>query len=226
MAQTGFFHHIGTFLLLSAAILLIITCISAPVVHDIAILKVELGSSHRESVTFGTFGYCHNDVNGGDGDNCSPSTVGYSPAAVMNSIDGTKFSDYAVSTTSSLTKSMILHPIAAGLSFIAFMLALGAGTLGSFFASLVALLAFLVTTVAMVIDFVLFSIIRSNVNDNGTGASAYYSSAAWTILVSAICSLIGTIVVFLTCCSGRMHRRRAAPGKHDGYAPPPRRQWF
>jgi hypothetical protein len=70
MAQTGFFHHIGTFLLFVACILLIITCISAPVVHDIAILKVDLGAQsaadHR-NVAFGTFGYCLNNFNGGYG---------------------------------------------------------------------------------------------------------------------------------------------------------------
>lgn len=67
MAQTGFFHHIGTFLLFAATVLLIITCISAPVVHDLAILKVELGGNSAQdhaTVTFGTFGYCQNNVNG------------------------------------------------------------------------------------------------------------------------------------------------------------------
>ena len=68
MAQTGFFHHIGTFLLFAASILLVITCISAPVVHDLALLKVELGnqsSSDHATVAFGSFGYCINNVNGG-----------------------------------------------------------------------------------------------------------------------------------------------------------------
>jgi hypothetical protein len=68
MAQTGFFHHIGTFLLFAATVLLIVTCISAPVVHDLAILKVELGnqkSTNHATVTFGTFGFCVNNVNGG-----------------------------------------------------------------------------------------------------------------------------------------------------------------
>jgi hypothetical protein len=145
----------------------------------------------------------------------------------MSSVDGTQFSDYASSTTRALTKAMILHPISCGLNFVAFMLALGAGVVGSFLASLVALLAFLVTCVVMIIDFVLFSIIKSNVNDDGTGANAFYASAAWTILVSAICSLFGTVVVFLTCCSGRLHKRRhAAKPEQDGYAPPARRRWF
>ncbi|KAL2128121.1 hypothetical protein VTI74DRAFT_9631 [Chaetomium olivicolor] len=227
---TGFFHHIGTFLLFSATVLLIITCISAPVVHDLALLKVELGGGSardRPTIAFGTFGYCENRPSG---DVCSRSRVGYSPAALLSAVDGTQFSDYAEDTTRALTKAMILHPIACGLNFIAFLLALGAGVLGSLLASLVALLAFLTTAVACVIDFVLFSIVKSNANDRGeqTGTDAHYSAAAWTILVSAVCSLIGAIVVFFTCCSARLHRRRGGAVAKDDYgvaAPRRRRFW-
>ncbi len=59
MAQTGFFHHIGTFLFFAATVLLIVTCISAPVVHDLAILKVEAGnapSSNHATVAFERLG--------------------------------------------------------------------------------------------------------------------------------------------------------------------------
>jgi hypothetical protein len=153
--------------------------------------------------------------------------VGYSPAAIMSTLDGTVFSDYAADTTRALTRAMILHPIGCGLNFLAFLLALGAGMLGSFLASLVALVAFLATAVACVIDFVLFSIVKSNVNDWGdvTGSGAYYSSAAWTTLVSAVCSLAGAVVVFFTCCSARLHRRRSVVGKGE-YASPPRRRFW
>jgi len=65
MAKTGIFHHVGTFLLFVAAILLLITTISAPVIGDIAILKVMLtnrSALRNSSVTFGTFGHCVLDV--------------------------------------------------------------------------------------------------------------------------------------------------------------------
>lgn len=123
------------------------------------------------------------------------------------------------------------HPIACGLNFIAFLLALGAGMIGSFLASMVALLAFLATAVACVIDFVLFSIVKSAVNDRGeaTGTGAYYGAAAWTILVSAVCSLVGAVVVFFTCCSARLRKRRSGGGMMGGghkaeYVSPPRRR--
>jgi hypothetical protein len=65
MAKTGIFHHVGTFLLFVAAILLLITTISAPVVNDIAILRVTLTNKtdiRHSSINFGTFGYCVLDV--------------------------------------------------------------------------------------------------------------------------------------------------------------------
>lgn len=61
MAVTGFFHHIGTFMLLVATVLLIITSITAPVVNDIGLMKVKLSNAtndHYSEVSFGTFGYC------------------------------------------------------------------------------------------------------------------------------------------------------------------------
>lgn len=61
MGQTGIIHHIGSFLLLVATILLIVTCISAPVVQNISMLRVVMednGDLRHPVVTFGTFGYC------------------------------------------------------------------------------------------------------------------------------------------------------------------------
>lgn len=65
MGRTGIFHHFGTFLLLVATVLLIVTDISAPVVHRISMLEVRLANTsdtHHSKVTFGTFGHCILDV--------------------------------------------------------------------------------------------------------------------------------------------------------------------
>ena len=55
---TGFFHHVGTFMLLVATVLLIVVCISAPVVDDIGLLKVHLSGTNGNTISFGTFGWC------------------------------------------------------------------------------------------------------------------------------------------------------------------------
>jgi hypothetical protein len=59
------FHWIGVAFVFIAAILLLITSISSPVIGDIGILKVTLTNQsdiRHSSVTFGTFGHCVLDV--------------------------------------------------------------------------------------------------------------------------------------------------------------------
>jgi hypothetical protein len=221
MAKTGIFHHLGTFLLFAAAILLLVTTISAPVIGDIAILKVMLTNRtdiRNSSVTFGTFGYCVLDVApiATDQDQCFPKHIGYDPAEIMSVIDHTTFDKAATDTTKALTRVMILHPVACGLAFIAFFLALGAGFFGAIFASLVAAVAWLVTLVVMVIDFVLFGIIKRHVNHDGSGSNAYFSVGMWTILAAMIVLFFATFIVLFTCFSSRMHRQNGTT-KEAGY---------
>lgn len=236
MRQTGFFHHIGTFLLFSATVLLIITDISAPVVNGISMLRVDLdsratSSNSWPSLTFGTFGYCVRDTTASGQDFCSRSHVGYDPVSIVEqNVQDVDFSDAATDTSKALTRVMILHPIATGLAFIAFLLALGAGVIGSLLASLCSLLTFIVTLIALICDFVAFGIIKSEVNNADNGSRAEWGAASWTILVSAICSFLATFIVFFTCCSARLHRRREArvvKDVPDGYGTPARRRrWW
>jgi hypothetical protein len=58
-------HWIGVIFIFLAALCLLITTISSPVIGDIGILKVMLTNSsdiRHSSVTFGTFGHCVLDV--------------------------------------------------------------------------------------------------------------------------------------------------------------------
>ncbi|OLN85632.1 putative membrane protein [Colletotrichum chlorophyti] len=236
MAVTGFIHHFGTFLLLAATVLLVVTSISAPVVNNISILTVKLGGSQSGEITFGTFGYCIRGGSGDGSDSCSSSRVGYSPAEVVSQYDGSQYSSASSNTAEALTRVMILHPIAAGVSFIAFILSIGAGMFGSLLAALVSGTAFIITLAALICDWVLFALVRRRVNrdDNGGASDSYahYDVALWTLLAAAICLLIGTVVVFFTCCSGRLHKRRQQRSKVDNYSPPAthtkyrRRRWW
>lgn len=233
MARTGLFHHVGTFLIFAAAILLLITTISAPVIGDIAILKVTLTNSsaiRHSSVTFGTFGHCILDVAPAstDQDYCYPKHIGYNPATIMEGIDQTTFNTASIDTTKALTRVMILHPIACGLAFIAFLLALGAGVCGAIFAAMVAAVTWLITVVAMACDFALFGIIKNHVNKDGSGSHAFYTVGMWTILAAMICLFFGTIIVLFTCLSKRMHRKdnRASKAGDAGYATQTRRHFW
>ncbi|PFH58220.1 hypothetical protein XA68_14019 [Ophiocordyceps unilateralis] len=201
-----FVHHIGTLLLLVATVLLIVVDVTAPVVDYLAIMRVHLGQNVQGSqVTFGSWGYCHRGIR--DTDQCSNRHIGYNPAQVMHEIDGTDFSSAAENTSKALTRVMILHPVATGLCFLAFLLCLSAGIVGSILASAFSLLAFIVTIVAMACDFVAFGIIKHDVNANGH-SRAHWASGIWCILAAAIFTLVASLIVLLTCCASRAKKRR------------------
>lgn len=150
-------------------------------------------------------------ISDGNRDFCSGRHIGYNAAGLMTDIEQTSFSDASRATANGLTRVMILHPIATGISFIAFLLSCGAGVFGSLLAALVSLLAFIVTIVVLICDFVLFGIIKDHVNSSShdtSGSHANFSVAIWTILVAAICTLLGAVIVFFTCCSARLHKKR------------------
>ncbi|KAJ2901239.1 hypothetical protein MKZ38_002103 [Zalerion maritima] len=189
--RTGLIHHLGTFLLLAATALLIVTDITAPVVNNIALLKVDtpyIDGARMTQISYGTFGYCILDANpdGGDVDICTPKQIGYRPIEPAVEWDETDFSVYADRTTKILSRVMVLHPVATGMAFIAFLLALGSGIVGSLLASLLSCLTFLTTLCVLICDFVLFGMIKSNINqgDNGIGSHAYYSVGMWTTLAA------------------------------------------
>lgn len=153
----------------------------------------------------------------------------------MAQAEGTSFSTASRDATHALTKVMILHPVATFLAFVAFLLALGAGLCGSLLAALTSLLAFVVTAVSLICDFVLFGIVRDKVNGGeGSGARARYSVGIWTVLAAGVCLLLGAVVVFFSCCSARMRRRRergrgGAVGSKGDYGYPASsggRRWF
>lgn len=214
--RSNIFSILGAILLLIASVLLIVTSITAPVVNNMAIMTVDLPNGLRgEEVSFGTFGWCVQEGASDGGDLCSKAKIGYDPAAVMFDVDRTQTASYSRKTTRALTRVMVLHPVGAGLNFIAFGLALGASVLGSIAATLFALLAFLVTAVVMICDFVLFSIIRNDVNDVDNGSHARFSVGIWCVLASAIASLLGAVIMFASCCAAGLRKRRERRKVHS-----------
>lgn len=155
-------HYIGVAFIFLAAICLLITTISAPVIGDIAILKVTLSNSsdiRHSSVTFGSFGHCVLDVAPAatDQDTCFKKSIGYAPASIMAEIDHTSFSEAGTASADALTRAFVLHPVACALAFLAGIFALG-GIVGGLVGTMVAAVAWIVTLVVMAIDFAAFGV--------------------------------------------------------------------
>lgn len=151
-------------------------------------------------------------------DYCTKHHIGYNPADIMAIVDHTSFSEMAAGTSDSLTRVMVLHPIACGLAFIAFLVSLGAGIIGSLAGAIVAFVAWVVTLVALAVDFSLFGIVKHHVNRDKSGSHAEFGSGMWLLLASFVTLFFGMLIVFFTCCSAHREKRRAASAsKNEGY---------
>lgn len=149
-------------------------------------------------------------------DACTSSHVGYDATAALAQVSQVTFSKADRDSARVLTRVLILHPIAAGLTFLAFLLCLGTSFVGSLVAALFSFLAFVVTLVAMACDFAAFGIIKHAVNSRGpNNVVARWGPTVWCILVAAVLTLIATVLVFITCCAGRTKKRRAHRSKAD-----------
>ncbi|GAA5929183.1 hypothetical protein JCM3775_006757 [Rhodotorula graminis] len=203
------FHHFGTFLLFAATILLIIASITSPVVNNIALARatVSIGVNQIRA-NFGVFGYCL--VENGNSDVCTSSQVGYQVPQVLLTVGELTgvLSSSTESAVNATTSALILHPIAAALSFLAFLIAACSDRLGFLCASLTAALACLVALAAMVLDLVLVAVVRSYLNRNSAVNAAVdvsYEVGTWLTVAAFACLFVG---VFTTCCACLTDRRR------------------
>ena len=155
------------FLIFAASILLLITTITAPVINSLSLLRVQLASpsgaanglatgSGYTTISYGTFGYCL--LGGSNGDFCTARHIGYKATDIASALEGTSFDSAATNVANGLTSAMVLHPIACGVAFLAFLVALGAGVIGSLAGFLIAAVAWALTLVVMAIDFTLFAV--------------------------------------------------------------------
>ncbi|MCJ1304162.1 regulator of ime2, partial [Hypocenomyce scalaris] len=95
-------------LLFVAFVLLLLSVISTPIVKAIPL-------ANYDGVDFGVFGYCK-------GDQCSPIRVGYTTEGLFGNGNNGNFS-LSASARHSLAAILIVHPVAAFLTLICFILA-------------------------------------------------------------------------------------------------------
>lgn len=136
-------------------------------------------------------------------DICTDRHIGYNPSEVMARIDGADYSDLESGTSDALTRAMYLHPIGCGIVLLACIIGIAANVRASILCILVAALAWLNTTVVLITDFVLVTLVKNNVNDDRSNSRAKYGDAIWLVLAADILMSLGIIMVFMTCCFAR-----------------------
>lgn len=103
---------------------------------------------------------------------------------------------------------MVLHPIACGVAFIAFLLSIGGGIVSSLAGAIAAALALLLTVIVMATDLTVFGILKNHVNDDRSASTAHFGDAIWLLVSSFILLFLGMCIVFLTCCVSRREKNR------------------
>lgn len=147
-----------------------------------------------------------NRPNGNDA--CTGRHIGYEPAALMARVDDTGYDAISGGTSDAFTRIMILHPIACGVAFIAFLLSIGAGIVGSLAGALAAFVAWILTIIVLATDFTLFGVVRNHVNHDKTNSKASFGSAIWMLVASFMMLGMGMAILLLTCCRARRERNR------------------
>jgi hypothetical protein len=149
---------------------------------------------------------------------CSSAAVGYSPIDVIAQFQP-GFASGDSGQIEGYTKAMVLHPIATGFNFIAFLLSLRPGFVTSLCASLAAALGFILTLVSMAIDVTWFNMLGSDVTSGIPGANVYYAAGFATLVTAFALSVLGSVIVLFTCCASRKkhkaHKHHNVHGHHD-----------
>ncbi|GAA5912870.1 hypothetical protein JCM6882_009502 [Rhodosporidiobolus microsporus] len=192
MAILGF-HHIGTFLLLASSVLLLIPCITAPAINDIS-----LEAGH---VSLGIWGACV--IRSGLPDVCTRARVRYSPSRIIAGFLGVAVFPR---TGDGITGGLLLTPVACGLSFIAFFIAVCSYRIGFFAAAFVACWSFLTTIVVMILQGTIFGTLKSNANEV-PGADASYGSGFWCTVSALPVLFVAMCCTFAACFSDRRKER-------------------
>lgn len=143
---------------------------------------------------------------------CTPSEIGYAIAETVQGLDNEDISMVKGGTADSLIYVEVVHPIACGIAFISFLTSIGAGVIGSLGAAAAALVAWILTIIALACDFTAFGIVRHHINDDKTQAVAHFGSAIWMLCAAFVLLTIGQFVVLFTCFSARREGRRGGTG--------------
>ncbi|TFY66996.1 hypothetical protein EVJ58_g1901 [Rhodofomes roseus] len=201
------FHIPGIFFLFVAFVLLFLVSISLPYLTTLDFARVHFDegkvtagsdSNALTELRFGTWADCWYESSGDRV--CSSAGNAYN--VTIYSDNGSS----SVSIGASWTRGLALHPVAAGVTLIAFLLSLSSHITLRLFASLAAFLAGTIAFIAFLVDVALYAYVKSEAGKlDGVNAHTDTAPGFWVTFVSFI-------LLFLaggTVCFGRRRDRMA-----------------
>jgi len=210
-------------LLFSAFLLLLLVSLSVPIIKDIFIFRLYanvsagiFNASATGNVRFGVWGYCISAINVSvagisqdtSSEQCSKPKLGYDfDDNVKRALNVSGVNSSAISRA--LAAVLVLHPIACGLTFLAFLTSLfilrwrggGSSRVASIFTLVIGLIAALLTTVVFLIDVIMVAVVRNRIRDETDGdVTGTWGNGVWMTLGATVAlwaALVGACVGFI-----------------------------
>ncbi|KAH8907414.1 pali-domain-containing protein, partial [Coniochaeta sp. PMI_546] len=178
-------------LLFAAFALLLISVLSTPIIKPIPL-------GNFRGVNFGVFGYCKPD-------SCSSIEIGYDTSSIFSADDSATF-DLPSSTRTTLSAILVLHPVAAFLTLVMFILAIVAHLHSPSHSSRYLLIVFIISLVTFIVCLLCFLVdVLLFVPHLAWGSYLVLAAAILTLLSSLVsCAMRRTIV------SRKARRKRIA----------------
>lgn len=203
----------GIFFLFSAFILCLLVSISLPGLPTVDIARshftsgiaprVSTNTEAIEQIRFGVWGYCIYDDQTGDR-TCIDPGHGYTVHLLSASNN--------ITIGSGATRGLAVHPVAAGVTFIALLCSFSSHATLILVASLLSFLAALLTLIAFAIDVALYVIVRDRVNNiDNVDVRSVAAPGFWMTLASLILLLFAGCTV----CFGRRRSRMSGAIDYD-----------
>lgn len=194
-------------LIFIAFLLLLLVTLSAPFIHPIYLFRLSVHASSslfnagvNASAQFGAFGYCLSaiqvavaGINKSTHPTCSHPHLGYTfDKTVATALHTTSIQNLISRTT---TAALVIHPIAAGLSFLALLTSLfmlrrgqnGTARLPSLLTLIVGSTAAVLTTIVFLIDVILVAVLRHRIQKASDGdLTLNWGNAVWMILGATV----------------------------------------
>lgn len=200
----------------AATVLLGLVAFDVPYFKSVYFLRIDLGNGTASAVAanqtnpfvdLGALGFC-TDLKDGRGLQCSPAQIGYSLSEAGKFINGTlppALTAGVNAVASSLTKVLVLHIVAFGISLISFAFALLAffgapiaDCCSSCFCGFAGSAAFAV----FVFDIAFFEIIKKRVTEESNSGGAIMGNALYITLIAWLLLFITPILFLIGRCCG------------------------
>ncbi|KAF7974414.1 hypothetical protein HWV62_12272 [Athelia sp. TMB] len=181
----------GIIFLFCAFVLLTIVSVSLPYLTAMDIARVNFygnggsvsGTGTASQLRFGIWAFCSELTNGNT--ICDRTGHGYSVLVQSGSS--------SVTIGSSWTRGLAVHPVAAGVTFIALLLSFSTHVTVTLLASLVSALAALITLIAFAIDIALYAYVKDKLrhidHNTHTGPGFWLTFVSFILLLLAACTV-------------------------------------